>query len=70
MVLATEQQKLEIGKAYQVKIEAKGANIKVYFNSAVKPIFSVTDPEFKSGSIGVRAYDALASIDDLHAKSL
>lgn len=70
IVLATEQQKLETGKAYKVRILAKGAEIKVYFNNAVKPIFSVTDNEFKSGSIGVRAYDALASIDNLEAKAI
>lgn len=70
VVLATAQQKLEIGKAYPVRIEAKGSDIKVYFNGIVKPIFSVTDPEFKSGSIGVRAYDALASIDHIQAKAV
>lgn len=70
VILATTQQKLELGKAYQVRIEAKGAEIKVYFNEGVKPIFSVTDDEFRTGSIGVRAYDALASIDNLRAKSL
>lgn len=70
LVLATAQQKLEIGKAYQVKITARAAEIKVYFNGAAKPLFSINDEEFKSGSIGLRAYDALASIDNLEAKAL
>lgn len=70
VVLASENQKLEVGKAYKVRIEAKGAEIKVFFNGAAEPLFSVTDHEFKSGSIGVRAYDALASIDNLVAKAL
>lgn len=70
VVLATTKQKLEIGKAYQVKILAKGAEIKVYFNKEVKPIFSVTDEEFSNGAIGVRAYDALASIDNLLVRAL
>ncbi|SHF40770.1 beta-L-arabinofuranosidase domain-containing protein [Pedobacter caeni] len=70
VVLAIAKQKLEIGKAYQIKIVAKGAEIKVYFNNEVKPIFSVTDEEFRSGAIGVRAYDALASIDNLQVEAL
>ena len=68
VVLATaQQQQLELGKSYPLRIEAKGAELKVYFNNGLKPILSVSDAEFSSGSIGVRAYDALASITDLQA---
>ncbi|WP_448635344.1 beta-L-arabinofuranosidase domain-containing protein [Pedobacter panaciterrae] len=70
VALASEQQKLEIGKSYKVKIEAKGSDIKVYFNGSEKPLISVKDSEFKSGMIGVRAYDSLASIDNLLVKEV
>ncbi|WP_255430951.1 beta-L-arabinofuranosidase domain-containing protein [Pedobacter sp. N36a] len=70
IVLASAQQQLEIGKSYPIRIEAKGADIKVYFNNALKPILAVTDGEFSTGSIGVRAFDALASITDLQATSI
>ncbi|RAJ26888.1 beta-L-arabinofuranosidase domain-containing protein [Pedobacter cryoconitis] len=71
ILLASKDQKLETGTAYRVRIEAKGSSIKVYFNGkTAKPLISVTDTSFKSGTIGVRAYDSLATIDDLLAKEL
>ena len=70
LVLASAKQQLEIGKSYPVRIEAKGADLKVYFNNEVKPIFSVTDGEFSTGAIGVRAFDALASMTDLQAQAI
>lgn len=71
VLLASKDQKLETGKAYKVRIEAKGSSIEVYFNDkATEPLISVTDTTFKSGTIGVRAYDALTTIDDLLVKEL
>lgn len=70
VLLNESQQKLELGINYKVRIEAKGDQIRVYFNNNVQPVISVTDSEFKSGPIGVRSFDCLATIDDLKAKSI
>ncbi|MBB6270720.1 DUF1680 family protein [Pedobacter cryoconitis] len=70
ILLASQAQKMETGKAYKVKIEAKGSSIKVYFNEVAGPVISVTDITFKNGAIGVRAYDSLASIDNIVVKEL
>ncbi|QNK64903.1 glycoside hydrolase family 127 protein [Pedobacter sp. PAMC26386] len=68
VLLASKDQKLETGTTYKIRIEAKNSAIKIYFNEAVEPLISVTDTTFKSGAIGVRAYDSQASIDDLLVK--
>ncbi|WP_449437655.1 family 16 glycoside hydrolase [Pedobacter steynii] len=68
VVLASQKQKLEIGKSYQIKIEAIDNEIKVYFNGSASPLISVKDDEFKYGMVGVRAYDSTASIDNLLVK--
>lgn len=70
VLLASKDQKLETGTAYKIRIEAKGSVIKVYLNDAEESLISIMDTSFKSGTIGVRAYDSLASIDDLLVKEL
>ena len=50
---------------YNVKIVAKGANIKVYVNDMVTPKIDYNDATFTSGSVGVRAYRARAVWDDI-----
>ncbi|PWV56851.1 beta-L-arabinofuranosidase domain-containing protein [Chitinophaga sp. S165] len=63
-------QQLEMNKAYTIKIIAKDDQIMVYFNNSDSPVITVTDGEFRSGAIGVRAFDCLASIDDIKIESL
>ena len=50
---------------YNVKIVAKGTNIKVYVNDMVTPKIDYNDATFTSGSVGVRAYRARAVWDDI-----
>lgn len=50
---------------YNVKIVAKGANIKVYVNDMVTPKIDYNNATFTSGSVGVRAYRARAVWDDI-----
>lgn len=69
ILLASQIQKLSIGITYKVRIEARGSAINVYFNEETKPLISVKDNSFKSGAIGIRAYDSLASIDDILVSS-
>ncbi|WP_276090120.1 beta-L-arabinofuranosidase domain-containing protein [Pedobacter sp. JY14-1] len=57
-------------RIYHIRIEARGERISVYFEHMNKPIISVTDNEFSSGTIGLRSYDCLATIDNLNVKAL
>ncbi len=63
-------QALEMNKAYAIAVAAKGDQIMVYFNHGAAPVISVTDSEFSSGTIGIRSYDCMASIDDIKVKAL
>jgi hypothetical protein len=69
-LLKEYSQQLEMNKAYAIKIMAKGDQIMVYFDHGATPVISVTDSEFSAGAIGVRAYDCMASIDDIKIKVL
>ena len=50
---------------HQVRVEAKGANIKVYVNDMNTPKITVTDTSFTSGMVGVRCYNAITRWDNL-----
>jgi hypothetical protein len=63
-------QQLEMNKAYAIEIVAKGDQIMVYFDHGVAPVITVTDGEFRSGAIGVRSFDCMASIDDVKVNAL
>jgi hypothetical protein len=63
-------QQLQMNRAYGIRIAAKGDQIRVYFDNDSTPVISVTDSEFRSGTIGIRSYDCMASIDDVQARSL
>jgi len=57
-------------QAYHIRIEARQEKISVYFEHMDNPIISVTDREFSSGTIGLRSYDCLATMDNLNVKAL
>jgi len=50
---------------YQMRIEAKGANIKVFVNDMNTPKITYTDHSFSTGCIGVRCYNAITRWDNL-----
>ncbi|MES2457319.1 MAG: beta-L-arabinofuranosidase domain-containing protein [Bacteroidota bacterium] len=69
-LLKEYQCKLEIGKNYQVRIEAKQDLISVYLDNGSKPVIVAKDTAFRSGPIGVRSYDCMATIDNIVVKAL
>ena len=69
-LLKAYPQQLEQDKAYTIRINAKGDQIMVYFNQENTPVITVTDSEFSAGTIGVRSYDCMATIDDIKVKAL
>ncbi len=69
-VLGTYKTQLEMGKAYKIRVAAKGSLINVYFEAKGNPVISVTDTSHAEGGIGVRAYDCLVSIDNIKVSNL
>lgn len=56
-------------KWYQMRVEAKGTEIKIYVDDMTAPKITFTDATYSSGAIGVRAYSSIARWDDLTVKS-
>jgi hypothetical protein len=65
IVLSSEKYPVEMNKMYTLKIVAKGDKFDIFINGSAKAILSATDGQYRSGSIGLRAYKALASFDSV-----
>jgi hypothetical protein len=59
-VLKTAPLPLTPERAYQVRIEARGSQIRVFVDNMVLPIIEASDASFTEGSIGVRQYGGIA----------
>jgi hypothetical protein len=68
--LKTASMDINPNRWYQVRVEAKGVNMKVYVDDMVTPKIDFNDSSFASGNIGVRSYRSLAAWDDISVKSL
>lgn len=64
-VISSGKYPVEMNKMYTIKIVAKGDEFDIFINGYAKPILSATDSQYQSGSIGLRAYKALASFDSV-----
>lgn len=54
-----------INNPYNVTVKAIADKFEVYINGDKKPVLTATDNEYKTGSVGLRAYNALATVDNL-----
>lgn len=54
-----------VNDIYKVKTKADKDRFEVFINGDEKPIIMATDNEYKTGSIGFKAYEALATIDNV-----
>ena len=70
IVIKSVKYTVEMNKQYQVKVNAIGTQFQVYINGADKPIIDASDSEYTSGHIGLRAYNALATMDNVVVKAL
>ncbi|VBB48551.1 conserved hypothetical protein [uncultured Paludibacter sp.] len=68
--LKTVNMDIKTNQWYNVKIIAKGTNIKVYVDDMTTPKIDFVDASFASGAIGIRAYQARAVWDDISVVSL
>lgn len=56
---------MEPEKKYKLKVEAKGADIRVFLDNEREPVLKINDNEFVKGTIGLRSYDALPSYGNM-----
>lgn len=68
--LKTANMDISSNQWYQIRIEAVGEAIKIYVNDMTTPKLEYSDTSFTTGCIGVRAYRAQASWDDIHVNAL
>jgi Beta-L-arabinofuranosidase, GH127/Domain of Unknown Function (DUF1080) len=68
-VISSEKYPVEMNKTYTLKISARGTEFDVFINGSAKPVLSASDNQYQSGSIGLRAYKALASFDSVKINS-
>ncbi|MDO7744414.1 MAG: hypothetical protein MUP99_11590 [Pedobacter sp.] len=68
-VLQSANEKIAVGSTFHLKIEARGSQIKIYFNHQNEPAISCIDETYKAGAIGVRSYDCFVTIDNLILKT-
>ena len=68
--IASASYPLKLKDTYQVKVKAVGSKFEVFINGNDKPAITATDDEYKTGSIGLRAYNALATMDNLEISAL
>lgn len=59
---------IEANKWYQIRVIAKGTNLKIYIGDMTTPKIDFIDASFLSGSIGVRSYNAITRWDDITVK--
>lgn len=63
--LTSAEMKIQTNTWYQVRIEAVGANIKVFVDDMNTPKITYTDFSYTKGCIGVRCYNAITRWDNL-----
>ncbi|MES2827420.1 MAG: beta-L-arabinofuranosidase domain-containing protein [Bacteroidota bacterium] len=61
---------VKMNQKYRVKVKAIGNKFEVRIDGADKPILMATDTEYKTGSVGLRAYNALATVDNISVSEL
>jgi hypothetical protein len=69
-VIGSAKVQTQLNTKYNLKIVAKGDRFQVFINGALKPVLTTTDGEYKSGSIGLRAYKAMATFDALKVRAI
>jgi hypothetical protein len=70
IVIASAKYPVKMKEKYQVSIKAVGDQFEVFVNGTEKPVLTARDSAYKSGSIGLRAYGALATMDNIEVKPL
>lgn len=67
--LAAADHEININQWYHIRIVAEVAEIKIFVDDMEVPKIEFTDNSFKTGSIGVRSYQAITHWDDIRVVS-
>ena len=70
VVISSAKCQLELHKSYLIRIKAVKDKFEVFVNDSNNPIITSIENQYRSGSIGLRAFNALATVDNVFAKSL
>ncbi|RZK78548.1 MAG: DUF1080 domain-containing protein [Pedobacter sp.] len=70
IVIASATYPLKLKESHPVQVKVIGDKIVVYIDGNTKPVITASDSEFKSGSIGLRAYKALVSVDNIKVNAI
>jgi len=70
VVIQSAKFPVKLNESYKVKVKAVGNTFAIFVGDANAATITATDDEYKRGSIGLRAYNALATMDNLEVKAL
>jgi hypothetical protein len=70
IVIASVKYPVKINEQYQVRIKAVADEFQVFVNGSEKPVLEAKDATYQQGNIGLRAYGALATMDNIEVKAL
>ena len=70
VVIGSSKFPSSLNTKYKVKIRAIGNKIEIFLNDQNNPLITATDQEFSKGSIGLRSYNAMTTIDNLEVQGL
>jgi hypothetical protein len=65
IVIASAKYPIQIKKMFKVKVKAVGDKFEVFINGNNEAVLTAIDDEFKTGCVGIRSYNALATIDNI-----
>ncbi|WP_158826762.1 beta-L-arabinofuranosidase domain-containing protein [Mucilaginibacter lacusdianchii] len=69
-VIASAPFPLQMNKTYKVTVRAVNNKFDVFINGINQAVITATDSQFATGSVGLRAYKALLTADNLSVKAL
>lgn len=70
IVIASAKCPLELKKSYAITVKAVDDKFEIFINGSPNAIITATDNQYTSGSIGLRAYNALATVDHITVNAL
>jgi hypothetical protein len=70
VVVASAKYPIKMKETYLLRVRAVGDQFEVFLNGAEKPLITARDGSYKNGSVGLRAYGALATVDNISVKTI
>ncbi|MDQ3813096.1 MAG: glycoside hydrolase family 127 protein [Armatimonadota bacterium] len=68
--IGTKSKTIQAGRAHRVRVEAHGAQIRVWVDDMETPVLEAMDESFAAGALGVRSYSNKAAFGNLSARAI